>query len=174
MVKVWGQNSDEKTVKQTGKNGTYYLLWCISCRLAVKQGQRPIRNVHDQPKSPCRPTVVNLICAVKFKVILQPPILDGWHQWRHTGRVFVTQEFLANFDRLPVFLFEFQPWTLTIKVFEKKKKSTRSEIMVLKCSYPSMASRSQLASVRLHLLISKLVQNCCDNSRCIAEFELAA
>ena len=40
-----------------------------------------IRNVHDQPESiNARPAVENLLRPVEFKTILQPRILDNWHQ----------------------------------------------------------------------------------------------
>ena len=68
---------------------------------------RAIQTVHDQLESVCmRPAVENLLRPVGFKTISQPQILDAWHQGHNTGRVIVTQDFLANFDclfdRLPV------------------------------------------------------------------------
>ena len=63
---------------------------------------RAIQNAHDQPGSVRRwPAVGNLIRPVKLKTILQPRVLDAWHQWRiPTGRIVVAREFLAIFGRL--------------------------------------------------------------------------
>ena len=74
---------------------------------------------------------MNLIRPVKFKTVSQPRILDAWHKWRDTGRIFVTQNFSAifgrMFDRVPVRIL-----TFTIELHEKKP--TRSENMTLECS----------------------------------------
>ena len=63
---------------------------------------------------------MNLIRPVKFKTVSQPRILDAWHKWRDTGRIFVTQNFSAifgrMFDRVPVRIL-----TFTIELHEKKK-----------------------------------------------------
>ena len=62
---------------------------------------------------------MNLIRPVKFKTVSQPRILDAWHKWRDTGRIFVTQNFSAifgrMFDRVPVRIL-----TFTIELHEKK------------------------------------------------------
>ena len=62
---------------------------------------RAIQNVHDQPELlRRRPALVNLLRPVEFKTIPQPQILDAWYQWRNTGRVFVSRDFLSIFGRL--------------------------------------------------------------------------
>ena len=75
---------------------------------------------------------MNLIRPVKFKTVSQPRILDAWHKWHDTGRIFITQNFSAifgrMFDRVPVRIL-----TFTIELHEKKKP-TRSENMTLECS----------------------------------------
>ena len=62
---------------------------------------------------------MNLIRPVKFKTVSQPRILDAWHTWRDTGRIFVTQNFSAifgrMFDHVPVRIL-----TFTIELHEKK------------------------------------------------------
>ena len=77
-----------------------------------KKMARAIPNVHDQPESFRYrwPTVMNLIRPVKFKTVSQPRILDAWHKWRDTGRIFVTQNFRPfSAVCLTVFVFEFWP-----------------------------------------------------------------
>ena len=67
---------------------------------------------------------MNLIRPVKFKTVSQPRILDAWHKWRDTGRIFVTQNFSAifgrMFDRVPVRIL-----TFTIELHEKKAYKIR-------------------------------------------------
>ena len=65
----------------------------------------------------------------------------NWHQWRNTVRVVGTRDFLA-ISGFPVclaaFLFRFWPRdrTFTIKIYENKLTYTRSEILILECSFP--------------------------------------
>ena len=82
-------------------------------------------NVHDQPESfRTRPAAVNLIRLVEFKTIPQPRMLDAWHQWCNTGRVFVTRDFSAIFghlfDRVPIrrLTSDFHHWALRKKAYK--------------------------------------------------------
>ena len=103
IARTWGQNSNRKTVKkQTKKNSTSERLWFRGATLPSCKVTRAIQNVPDQPESVCgRPAIVTLFRPVEFYAIPQPRIiLDTWHHWHNTGRVFVTRDFCANFGRL--------------------------------------------------------------------------
>ena len=83
-----------------------------------------IRNVHVRPESVRRwPAVVNRLCPVNIEDHSAASNSCAWYQWRNTGCVVVTRDFLAVC--LTVFLFEW-PRTFTIKL--NKKRPTRSEI----------------------------------------------
>ena len=82
-----------------------------------------IRNVQDQLESiRTRPAKENLQRSVEFETIPQLRILDIWNQWRNTGCVVVTWDFLAIFSRL----FDCLPvWILTSNLHHRtlRKKS---------------------------------------------------
>ena len=117
------------------RNGKCECLWRRGATSPSCKVMCAIRNVPDQPESVRTwPSIVNLLRLVEFKTIPQPRILDAWHQWCNTGYV-VNQEFLAIFvrlfDRVLVRI-------LTSDVHHRtlRKKPTRSEIMILECSFP--------------------------------------
>ena len=101
MVKVRGPNSNGKTVKQTVEKMAHVSVCDVSGAASQSCKAVPaIWNVHDQPESLCRrPAVVNLLHPVVSKNIPQPRMLDTWHQWCNTGRVFITQDVLVIFGR---------------------------------------------------------------------------
>ena len=82
-----------------------------------------------------RPAVVN---RIRGRTQDHSAASNSWClvQWRTTGRVFVTQDFLAIFgslfDSIPVRIWH---RTLTIEIYEKKQP-TRSELMILEYSFP--------------------------------------
>ena len=132
-VEIWtGRRANRQR-----KNGTGECLWRSGATSQSCKVTQAIRNVHDQPESHRTwPAMVNLLRPVEFNTIPQPQILDAWHQWRNTGRVFVTSDFLAIFgrlfDRVPVRIlasdFHHRPY--------KKDPQFFLEIMIFECSFP--------------------------------------
>ena len=122
-------------------------FWCHLAIICACKGTRAIQNVHDQPEPLRRlPATVNQLCPVEFMTISQPQILDAWHQWRNTGRVFVTRDFLGIFGRL----FDCVPVRNLISDLhhqtQRKNNPTRSEIMILECSFPLIIPRQDFRS----------------------------
>ena len=102
--------------------------------------------------------VVNLLRPVEFKTIPQPLSLDAWHQWRNTSHIAVTRDLVAVLAVcLTTILFEFWPQTFTV---ELKTRPARSEIMILKYSFPSVSL------FPLQGLISSLNSSCSKRLAC--------
>ena len=63
---------------------------------------------------------------INSKTIPQFWTLNTWHQWRNTGRIVVTQYFLASFGHpFDHVLFKFWPQTFSIELYELYEKKHR-------------------------------------------------
>ena len=94
MVKVRGQSTNRKTVKQTEKMACASVGDVSSATLPSCKVTRVIRKGITS-EATCRS---NLSRPVEFKSIPQLRILDAWHRWRNTSHVFVTRDFLGHFQ----------------------------------------------------------------------------
>ena len=106
-------------------NGTCERLWWQWCHLVIMQG-----HAGDLKRSWSAGINSQVICRSKPSTLgriqdhFAACILDTGHQWRNTGRVFVTWDFLVAIC-LTKFLFDFWPQIFTIKLYGKSQQDQR-------------------------------------------------
>ena len=142
MVKVRGHNSNWKTVKQPTENGqkktrvtkTRPVLrhWCQASRV---QGCGMVLNSTGHIS-----VFYGRLPTNWFRLIMNISNRSRDCAWRRGGTTDVTNIrtchiFTVCLAVFLVFLFEFRPRTFTIELY--KKKSLRSDLMILKCNFPS-------------------------------------